>query len=161
MIRFSEQKYMVTQSSVIFKTRGEFGELSNFSSEFPLDVNGDLFYTSEALYQSLKFPEFPDLIEKIRSHKNPYLSKQVAVKSNYCVRLDWQDVNLDLMKGVLELKYKQHKTTLDKVLDSTENTTIVEKSFRDSFWGAVPYDDSILIGRNILGHLWMQIRDTR
>ena len=130
------------------------------TSGFPLEWNGYRVASSEALYQAQKFyPDTPEF-KKVLAQTNPFVSKNVA-KSFDSVRPDWHDIKLDIMYECLLLKYEQHRIRIDQVLDETENLPIVEKSRRDQFWGAINTYRGYLEGENVLGQLWMIIREGR
>lgn len=156
--------------AVFFKTREEFGELSNMANDFPLRWEGRIVGSSEALYQAHKF--HPDALtldagvevrpfEVVISQKNSMVSKMKAKKYRALIRQDWEAVKLDVMNYCLRLKYHQHRGVIDRVLDDTGAMPIVEKSRKDRLWGAVNDYRGHLEGENLLGQLWMIIRDER
>ena len=67
MQKFQSQvrTYYFSNSIYFFKTSDKFGGLSNFAKGFPICFEHKNFLTSEHLYQYLKFPDFPDIQEKI------------------------------------------------------------------------------------------------
>ena len=50
-----------------------------------------------------------------------------------------------------------NQTEIDAVLTATRDRPIVEVSARDPWWGARPVADRYE-GRNVLGRLWMELR---
>ena len=58
------------------------------------------------------------------------------------------------MKEILKSKIEQHPYVLKKLIQSG-NREIIEDSWRDSFWGWGKNKD----GQNILGKLWMELRE--
>lgn len=166
--------YPTDECAVFFKTREEYGQLSNMANDFPLRWEGRTVYSSEALYQAHKF--FPTATTKIivgeemvevcpfeivMAQKNSMVSKMKAKKFVAMTRPDWHDIKLDVMDYCVRLKYHQHRSVMDDVLDDTLGKPIVEKSRKDRLWGAVNDYCGNLVGENLLGSLWMILRDER
>jgi type I restriction enzyme S subunit len=63
------------------------------------------------------------------------------------------------MRWVLRLKLSMHWTQFSELLLSTGDKPIVEDSRKDDFWGAVPVDNTTLVGMNVLGRLLMELRE--
>jgi ribA/ribD-fused uncharacterized protein len=149
-----------SDTSVIFrKTNEEFGGLSNMAAGFQLEIHGRLWRTSEALYQALRFPDFPDVQEEIWKEASPMAAKMKskphrASKS----RADWDHVRVDLMFWCLEVKLYQNQTNFGGLLQRTGTQDIVESSARDQFWGATEQASGSLYGQNVLGRLLMRLR---
>lgn len=133
---------------------------------YPLNWDGRVVHSSEALYQALKFPR--DLkvdghspFELVIREPNAFLSKRIAQRYTHHTIPEWHDIKLDVMNYCIRLKYLQHRDEIDIVLDHTEDRPIVEKSRRDNLWGAVNDYKGNLVGENLLGELWMMIRSER
>ncbi len=58
------------------------------------------------------------------------------------------------MRSILLAKAKRHEYVCRKLME-TGDRQIIEKSWRDDYWGWGPNRD----GQNMLGRLWMEIRD--
>lgn len=147
-------------SSICFqKTSEEWGAFSNMAAGFPIVINDVQWRTSEALYQALRFPDFPDVQELIRMEKSPMAAKMVSkphrLKSS---RTDWEDVRIDLMYWSLRVKLAHNFHNFGGLLRKSMKTEIVEKSSKDRFWGAVPVNEDYLQGRNVLGVLLAKLR---
>lgn len=164
--------YETAACAVFYKTREEYGELSNMAHGFPLMWEGLRFHSSEALYQAHKFlPETRVYdpseerevcpFEIVMAQGNAMVSKMKAKKYRHVERPDWHDIKLDVMNYCVRLKYQQHQRAMDRVLDDTLGLPIVEKSRKDRLWGAVNDYKGNLVGENLLGCLWMIIRDER
>jgi ribA/ribD-fused uncharacterized protein len=164
--------YVAAECAVFFKTREEYGELSNMRHGFVLRWHGRRVHSSEALYQAHKFlPETrifdPDLgkevspFEVVIAQTNAKTAKMKAKKYKRVTRPDWHSIKLDVMNYCVRLKYLEHRSVLDDVLDDTMGAPIVEKSRTDQLWGAVNDYRGNLVGENLLGCLWMIIRDER
>jgi ribA/ribD-fused uncharacterized protein len=131
------------------------------------------FHSSEQLYQACKYlPNVkcvpasatgqvePRVQKRILETKNARASKMTqkcAVKAGL-VRPDWEDIKVDCMLWVLELKLKWNPDTFGAVLKSTEGKMIVEKSKRDDFWGCLQ-NGNVFDGKNELGQLLVKVRD--
>ena len=164
--------YETSACAVFHKTREEYGELSNMRHDFVLRWQGRRVHSSEALYQAHKFlPEariYDPALEKevspfevVIAQTNAMTSKMKAKKYRSVERPDWHDIKLDVMNYCVRLKYLQHREWMDGVLDDTMGLPIVEKSRKDQIWGAVNDYRGNLVGENLLGCLWMIIRDER
>lgn len=155
----STEVYDPNECVVFFKTKEEYGGLSNMCGGFPLLVDGKLYRTSEALYQTLKFRDHPQIQEMIRYEPSPLFAKKKAGPYKHLIRDDWEDVKVELMRWCLEVKLEQHPEEFGDLLRSTGSLSIVERSRKDRFWGAVPRVDGILEGQNVLGKLLMELRE--
>lgn len=163
----SEPKYQTykvdTQERVCFYEQ-EFYVLSNFSS-FQIEWNGQLYPTLEHAYHVAKFhPEYMghDDFGKIITHiqynilmaRSAHDAFKVANANKQHYRTDWNDIKVSVMADLLRLKVDQHEYVRKKLLE-TGDRELVEDSWRDDYWGWGPNKD----GQNMLGKLWMQIRD--
>lgn len=152
-------RYDITKSIVFRKTTDEFGGLSNMSRAFPLRVYGIRVATSEAMYQALRFPDYPEIQSLILNATKPKAAKLIARSHLDFNRPDWNDVRVAIMTWVLRMKFCQHSVTFGKLLEATGDRAIVEFSKRDAFWGASPIQVGVLEGQNVLGRLLMQMRE--
>ena len=144
---------------VIHRVTEPYGALSNMSNDFSLTINGMKIRSSEALYQSLRYPLRPDWQRDILDAKHAMLAKMKSKKQGRRKesREDWSDIRVSVMRWVLRLKLAQHPPVLRLLCGSMQHP-IVEKSARDSFWGAVQGNDGWLRGENKLGRLFMELR---
>ena len=62
------------------------------------------------------------------------------------------------MRWALRLKREANPAEIDALLAATRDRPIVGVSTRDPWWGARPVAD-LYEGRNVLGRLWMELRD--
>lgn len=152
-----------------FNPANKYGEFSNFYKS-PITWDGKMYPTSEHLYQCLKFPDFPEYQEIIRTAKTPNMAKIIArqkVGGGYAWRTslnkyiqeglskgvrphsDWELFKESIMQFVLILKFQQHPRLL-KLLLSTESLEIGEDSPYDMVWG--------MHGKNLLGKILMDLR---
>jgi ribA/ribD-fused uncharacterized protein len=152
--------------SVVFYTvDGKFGAFSNMyhygrQGVYTLEVNGIRIRTVEALYQACRFPNDWLLQNNIIAEKSPINAKKLARSNENKTRKDWEQVKVDIMRWCLRVKLAQNWETFSKLLLETGDCPIVEESWKDDFWGAKPTGDGLhLKGRNMLGHLLMELRD--
>jgi hypothetical protein len=148
----------------ITKVKEENGWLSCMSPH-PITYDGKVFKTCEALFQAIRFCDYPHIQEEIRACPSPMGAKMIARKNRALLNRNktWDEAQSDiqLMKMVLKLKLKQHPDLQAKLL-ATGNDAIIEDCTthdRESarFWGAVRKNGK-WIGKNKFGKLWMQIR---
>lgn len=157
----SDAETTYNNCAVFYKVKEKFGGLSNMSGGYPLKINGETIYSSEALYQACRFPHEPSWQKEIITQKSPMAAKMKSKKDNRrkdYSREDWEDVRVDLMRWVLRVKLAHHYTAMKEILLSTGDRPIVEKSRKDRFWGAVEDKEGILHGYNQLGQLLMELR---
>lgn len=149
----------------ITKVKDPFGWLSCMAA-YPVSYNGNNFRTVEALFQWLRFQNFPNVQQVIIDQKSPMGAKMKARKNrdllNRGIKWDEHPNDLPLMKMCLELKIDQHPQLKADLLN-TGNAVIIEDCTthdRESarFWGMVKKNGT-WIGDNQLGKLWMEIRD--
>ena len=134
----------------------DFYVLSNFSA-FTLywdDVENMRFDTSEAAYHWEKFPGHDDIRAAIINAPSAHEAFKVAERNKAHRRPDWDDVKVDVMRRILRAKVEQHEYVRRKLL-ATGDRILVEDSWRDNVWGWGPNRD----GQNLLGKLWMEVRD--
>lgn len=145
--------YRLDSNDQVFCYMDEFYCLSNFSA-FRLIWRGRDFDTSEAAYQSEKFIEHWSIFKLIHDARSAHEAFKIAEHYKDQVYPGWHDIKIEIMKKILKAKINQHKYVLKKLMD-TGHRTIIEDSWRDSFWGWGPNKN----GKNMLGILWMEIRN--
>ena len=143
-----------------------YGWLGNMSA-YPVKHEGKVYRTTEALFQSLRFVDFPEVQEMIRAKASPMFAKMVARKHRGLIegeveRLGEEDV--ERMKKCLRMKIEQHGE-LKGMLEETGDAVLIEdvgdrRGESDLFWGAfwVELKDG-WSGGNVLGKCWMEIRE--
>lgn len=149
-------------SSVIFRKTGEeWGGFSNMCAGFPITLNGKTWANSEALYQAMRFPEFPEIQELIWKEKSPMAAKMRSKPFRLeKSREDWEEVCVDVMWWSLVAKYSSNPDKFGNLLRESKSCDIVEHSHRDRFWGAVKVSEDYLHGQNVLGALLTRLRRT-
>ena len=140
------------------KITDEWGRFSNMHNG-ALFVNETFIPSVEALYQSCKYPLFPNIQKEILSQDNAMLAKYISRKYIEYQRQDWEVVKYSIMRWCLMVKLIQEWDELAPLLLKTKGCPIVEYSRKDTIWGAIPYGRDKLKGKNILGRLLMDIRD--
>ena len=133
----------------------EFYPLSNFSA-FKVQWGDTLWDTSEHAYQASKFKRVKHgtwIRRQIRTALSAHDAFKVAEQYRDARRSDWDLVKVQIMRAILRSKAQQHEYVRRKLLE-TGDRQIIEKSWRDDYWGWGPNRD----GANMLGKLWMEIR---
>ena len=149
-------RYPSKNSTAFMRSRERYGKLSNMTGGFPLEVNGIKFQGSEGLYQALKFPKKPKFQVAIGAATSGMGAKKLAYTKSK-IRKDWDEVKIEAMRFALLQKFLQHPDEFGIALLETEFLQIVEKSYRDDFWGARPVGQ-YFVGTNTLGILLTQLR---
>lgn len=150
----------------VFFYEQDFYVLSNFSA-FSLTWKTLHFPTSEHAYHWEKFQTNVKALdgstyasrrsiaaEAVRNTGSAHEAFKEAKRWEFLRRGDWDEVKVDIMRDILRAKVNQHSYVHRKLLD-TGDRILVEDSWRDRFWGWGPNRD----GQNMLGILWMEIRD--
>ncbi len=151
--------YQLSKCITFRKTTERFGGLSNMASGYPIVVNNVMIRTTEALYQAMRFPNFPDIQREIILQNSPMTAKMVSKKYSSNTREDWDKVRVSIMKWTLRVKLIHNLNTFGNLLLNTEEDIIVEESRKDDFWGAKIIEKKSLEGMNVLGRLLMELRD--
>ena len=150
--------YLKKDSIVFGKTDGPFGGLSNMAPGYPLLINDHIVLNSEALYQAMRYPLFPEIQQEIIEQNSPMTAKMISKKYLIKTRQDWDDVRVKMMRWALEVKLSQNWVKFSELLRQTGDKNIVEYSVKDQFWGAKDAEDGKLEGINALGRLLMELR---
>lgn len=146
----------------IFFYEQDFYVLSNFSS-FKVIWRGIEFDTSEHAYHYAKFIQSSGLPfgpgckiagEAILKSKSAHEAFKIAERNKVYRDCNWNNVKESVMKEILFAKVAQHEYVYKKLME-TGDRELIEDSWRDSYWGWGPNKD----GQNMLGKLWMEIRE--
>lgn len=143
--------------SEIFFYEQEFYVFSNFSS-FQIVHGGHKFPTSEHMYHWKRFQlassgGASDIAQRILKARSAHDAFKMAQEYKHLQYENWDLVKVAEMKKILKLKVEQHDYVKQKLLES-KGRVLIENSWRDSVWGWGPDRD----GQNLLGKLWMEIR---
>lgn len=132
----------------------EFYVFDNFSS-FQIEFEGKSYPTVEHAYHSLRFSQSNvELAEKIRTAKSAHEALKISEANKDQENAGWDSEKVTVMKKLLHCKVEQHEYVLKKLLQ-TKDREIIEDSWRDSTWGWGADHE----GRNLLGKLWMEVRE--
>ena len=153
--------YVRGNAVVVYKTKEDFGGLSNMASGYPLQINGVRILTTEALYQACRFPHMPEVQREIIGQHSPMTAKMKSKPHRKDSRPDWEDVRYKVMRWCLRVKLAQNYDEFGRLLLATRDRPIVEQSRKDDYWGAKLVDEAgdTLIGQNVLGRLLMELRE--
>lgn len=142
-----------------------FGWLGNMSP-FPIRFQGKFYKTSEALFQCLRFEGFEEIQELIRNEPSPMGAKMKAKKyKNMLQQIDEEirkNRDIELMEMVLIEKLRSHPRLVKMLIETGTRTIIEDCSKRNrgsgQFWGSALVNGN-WEGENILGNLWMKLRE--
>lgn len=143
------------------KVRLPYGWLGNMSPH-PVNYKGDMYRTTEALFQSLRFSD-EKIREAIRAERSPMSAKMVAKGNIGLATVTPQSPeDLDNMRLVLRLKIEQHLDLRRMLLETGDARIIEDSTARQGgsglFWGAAKQADESWVGQNWLGVLWEELR---
>jgi ribA/ribD-fused uncharacterized protein len=129
----------------------DFGAFSNFAP-YPIRLGGKTWPTSEHYFQAQKFLDAGEQ-ERVRKAGTPGLAARLGRDRRRPLRRDWESVKVGVMREALRAKFTQH-AELRALLLSTGEAKLVEHTKNDAYWG----DGGDGRGRNMLGHLLMEVR---
>ena len=139
-------------------TKAKWGAFSNFQPlALPIVAGPWSFGTSEAVYQAAKFAARPEIQQRIA--EAPTAREAAAIGRSPGLGIDpgWNAQRVDVMRWVLRMKREANRDEIDALLAESGERPIVEVSTRDPWWGAKPAADRFE-GHNVLGRLWMELR---
>lgn len=136
--------------------RDEYRFLSNFwPLETPIVYQGRSYATTEHFYQAMKFC-IPWMRDAVSEHPMKGLKGFVEEQEDF-IRLDWDEIKLQVMEFALRHKFSDLNPNLRQKLIDTIGVELIEyNSWNDIFWGVGLKSK---IGRNELGKLLMKIRE--
>ncbi len=148
----AERHGLDTDEMVCFYEQ-DFYVLSNFSS-FQVRWRDIDFATSEHAYHCEKFfSTVVGIAHEIQGARSAHDAFKIAERNKTYRRFDWDEVKVDIMRGIIRAKAEQHEYVRRKLM-ATGDRLLVENSWRDDYWGWGPNRD----GKNMLGRLWMEVR---
>ena len=148
------------KACVTFKsTKGKYGALSNMAPGFPLKIGNNSIKNAEALYQALRFPDYPEIQKELISFPSPISAKKYGRTHLEKTRPDWNVHRFKIMKFCIGIKYTQNKELFSKALLNTKDSPIVEYTDKDKVWGATD-EGEYYSGTNALGRLLMELRES-
>jgi predicted NAD-dependent protein-ADP-ribosyltransferase YbiA (DUF1768 family) len=149
-----------------------YGWLGNMSP-YPITYNGEVWRTTEALFQALRFND-PDIQKEIRDEKSPMGAKfkaksiiQGLKESGEIHKISVTPLSSEDLKNMemcVKLKVSQHPDLLNELLKTGdlpiyEDVTSRGRKGSNLFWGAL-LENGVWIGQNNLGKIWESIRDS-
>lgn len=145
-------------------SRAPFGWMGNMSP-YPIVFGEDIYRTSEALFQALRFSD-NDIKSLIREEKSPMGAKAIMNQNDEFITTPKHSVkDVMNMQMCLKLKLAQHPELVTELL-ATGDLPIYEDVTKrgdkggNLFWGAMLVDGE-WVGKNVLGNLWMTERKER
>lgn len=135
------EHYQANDIITFGKLNGEFGALSNMSTEYPVECLGHTFRTSEHLFIALRFSGHPNLQREIMEYPNSMYCKKIFVNGEKYKPFhhpNWHDnyFDVEVMKYVVSLKYKQNKG-FRKLLAKSKGKVIVEDTTQQNSTNSV------------------------
>jgi N-glycosidase YbiA len=142
-----------TDSAVYYFTPAYY-PLDSFSAH-TVHIWGKTFPTAEHAFQWKKFSVVrPAIAEQVLRAKSPHAVKEISDAHKTDAPTNWNEVKVTFMEEIYRAKYEQH-IDVQEVLKKTGNKQIIDNSPVDNFWGTGPHGN----GENMLGKIWMKIRD--
>lgn len=135
-----------------YRVNDEYGCFSNFSKH-GFELDGKYWMTSEHYFQAKKFIG-TECEEEVRISSTPMKAANIGRDRSKPLRKDWEEVKDDIMRKAVLEKFKANNDA-KKILLSTGDEEIIEKTTKDYYWGCGE-DGS---GKNMLGKILMEIRD--
>lgn len=154
--------YRADEACAFRFSRAEWGEFSNFCPlPRPIPAGPWLFPTSEHLYQAAKFAVSPNIQAHIAAADTARDAARIGRDPGLPADPLWNRQRVDVMRWVIRRKLETLPAWMGAILLRTEDRPIVEISTRDRYWGArpeAPPGGNVYRGRNVLGRLWMELR---
>jgi N-glycosidase YbiA len=139
-------------ATYFYKTNDEYGCFSNFSKH-GFELEGKYWITSEHYFQAQKFVG-TESEEQVRLSSTPMEAADMGRDRSKPLRKDWEEVKDDIMRRAVLEKFKANNDA-KKILLSTGEEEIIEKTTKDYYWGCG--EDGT--GKNMLGKILMETRD--
>jgi ribA/ribD-fused uncharacterized protein len=146
---------------MFWKPEHDFGTLSNWSKHTIVE-NGLVFKTMEhyMMWHKARIMGDKETSTKILHAKNPYLAKQFGRQVRNFDQGKWEAERESIVLQGLRLKVEQHED-VKRILEDTGDALLAEASSYDLVWGtgSTSKDPTTWRGKNLLGMLWMKVRD--
>ena len=152
------RSYSIDEAVVFSSPREEWGVFANFAG-IHVQLPRTSARTAEHVYQSLKFTH-PGVQAKVLHAPDARLAKDLAQSVDIRhSHVEWnQRLRYRAMRWTLRMKTLSHWKAITDALKETGDQPIVEMSRQDDHWGA-QLEGSVLRGQNVLGRLWMEVRE--
>lgn len=138
----------MVEQNAISEFRGEYAFLSNFY-ETEIFCWGFRYRNGEAAFQAMKEPKKASMFQNIDAKTAKWLGRRVKLRG------DWELVKEKLMYTVCFAKFTQNPKLGEKLLATGERTLIEGNVWGDVEWGVCNGK-----GKNLLGKILMQVRET-
>ena len=157
---------MKSPNNNVLAFRGGKDPLSNFYM-CDLEHEGQVFTSSEHMYQWMKaiHHDQPELADQILRAEFPYEAKKLGDEINENLDI-WDDMKVQVMTHVLNMKYLQCAQFRDTLHHSNDN--IVAEATNNMFWASglnpqqtIKTDRKDWPGKNALGCLLMALRSSQ
>lgn len=135
-----------------YRVNDEYGCFSNFSKH-GFELDGKYWMTSEHYFQAQKFIG-TKYEEEVRMTSTPMKAANKGRDRSKPLRTDWEEVKDDIMRRAVLEKFKANDDA-KKILLSTGDEDIIEKTTKDYYWGCG--EDGT--GKNMLGKILMETRN--
>jgi len=116
-----------------------------------LDGDEHVYPTVEHAYQAAKTLD-PERRAKVRAL--PTANKAKHAGRRLAIRPDWEEVKVEVMRGLLRQKFAPGTHYADFLLETGTRELIEVNTWGDRFWGECPRG----VGENHLGKLLMEVR---
>ena len=163
-----------------FSGKKDFRSLSNFW-ENQVVIQDRVYKTGEHAFHGEKFIRLGLLIEDqeraakifdygttfLNSYDTPAMAKKMGGKKGMALKdyelIQWSKISIDVQKEISKFKFDNYEQVRDDLLKS-KGKILVHPALRCThpekcFWEGKFVDGSV-IGRNLLGQIWMDLRDT-
>ena len=154
--------YLASEACGFRFSRAEWGEFSNFFPlPEPISAGPWTFATSEHLYQAAKFAVSPNIQAHIAAAPTARDAARIGRNPGLPADPLWTQQRVAVMRWVIRHKLETLPSLIRPLLERTGDLPIVEISNRAPFWGAAidkRPDGTVYHGRNVLGRLWMELR---
>lgn len=135
-----------------YSSKAEHGYMSNFAN-YSVKMGRKVYKTSEHYYQSQKY-KGTKWETKVRNAKSPMEAANIGRDKDGPIRKDWETVKDNVMREVVEAKFRQHPELAKQLLE-TGDAKLVEHTENDFYWA----DGGNGTGKNMLGIILMEVRE--
>ena len=143
----------LTKENAIRFSRFDEAHLLSTASNHPFELEDYRWPTAEHYYQAHKFENLP-YVDVILATPSAYEAHTMGNKWFKRKIKDWKTKRRVWMTRALYRKAMEHEEVKVALME-TGNNLIIETSLYDHYWG-LGRDQR---GENMLGHVWMDIRD--
>lgn len=159
---YSWNSYPADRTIPFCSTHDEWGIFSNFA-QTPVTVDGVNFYSTESLFQVMKFTD-AEARKTVYSIKGQGLKmKAKHFEKSAGVRADWGEIIVDVLKFCLMTKYAQSEAFRNELSRSGDRFIVEDQSTfskpADTYGAKLSKDGVTYDGPNLMGRLLMELRD--